>query len=169
MRSGSDVELVAHRPWYERFPWGPATAVSFLIIVAALAWVVELLRRMNHRTAELASVNEAKSQFLANMSHEIRTPMNGVLGLNRALLETPLSCEQRESIEMILACGESLVRLLNNILDFSKMECGRLEIENVDFDPMLFLRQAADLLRPGAAEKRLFLKVESLGGSHPGP
>jgi signal transduction histidine kinase/ActR/RegA family two-component response regulator len=161
MRSGSDIRMVAHLPWYQRFPWGPATAVSCLMILAALAWVVSLRRKVNQRTAELARVNEAKSQFLANMSHEIRTPMNGVLGLNRALLESSLSSEQRESVEMVQACGESLVRLLNDILDFSKMESGRLEIENVDFDPMLCLRQAADLMRPRAAEKRLFLKVQS--------
>jgi signal transduction histidine kinase/ActR/RegA family two-component response regulator len=161
MRSGADAELVARRPWYERFPWGPATAVSCLMILAALAWAAALRRQVNLRTAQLARINEAKSQFLANMSHEIRTPMNGVLGLNRALLETGLSSEQRESVEMIQACGESLMRLLNDILDFSKMQSGRLEIENVDFDPMLFLRQAADLLRPRAAEKKLFLKVQS--------
>ncbi len=109
------------------------------------------------RAAEAA--NRAKSDFLANMSHEIRTPLNGVIGVVDALARTPLSGEQREMLDLIRNSGMTLERLVSDILDISKIEAGRLEIENRVFDLRAELASVADLTHLRAQEKGLAFRV----------
>ncbi len=105
------------------------------------------------KIAEDAS--QAKSRFLANMSHEIRTPMNGVLGLAGTLLDTPLSREQRQSIEAIRDSGDTLLRLLNDILDFSRLDAGQMQMEAMAFSPAELTRNPVSLLAPRAIARNL--------------
>ncbi len=103
-----------------------------------------------HR-AEAASV--AKSEFLANMSHEIRTPMSGVLGMVALLQESGLTDEQTKFVQAIRESGETLLTIINDILDYSKVESGHLELELAPFDPRQLISSVIELLKPRAQSK----------------
>ena len=120
------------------------------------------LAALETKAEEALAASEAKSTFLATMSHEIRTPMSGVLGLTRLLLETEQTSEQRELSLTVLESGQSLMTVLNDVLDLSRLEAGRMTFEAVPLAPRRLAREVSDLMGPVAAERenRLVFQVD---------
>jgi signal transduction histidine kinase/CheY-like chemotaxis protein len=108
------------------------------------------------RDAALAHAR-AKTDFLATMSHELRTPMHGIIGATQLLEHTPLSVDQRELLDTVRACSETLVSLTSDILDLSKLEAGKLVLEQLPWDPQVLLDDVVAATAPSALEKGLVL------------
>ncbi|MGD0401493.1 MAG: response regulator [Syntrophobacteraceae bacterium] len=152
-------------------PFLACFALSF-IVVAIFSFIFEYVKDKAHRELseqhrELAATKEAaeaatlaKSQFLANMSHEIRTPMNGVLGMAEVLLGTDLNDKQRNIAKIVLRSGEALLSVLNDILDYSKIEAGKLELEDINFDLRECVEETTQLFAEKAHKKGLELGLD---------
>ena len=107
--------------------------------------------------ADAKAANRAKTAFLANISHEVRTPLNGIVGMDSLLERTALSPRQQQCVDTLRTSGNTLLNLINDLLDLSKIEAGKLDLEAQPFDPRNVVHEVVRLVAPQAAEKALEL------------
>ncbi len=137
-----------------------AISIILLLIISRIYFSIRF-KRLNEeaRLAQLMAEEavQTKARFLATMSHEIRTPMNGVIGMTRLLMNTPMSKKQTEFVESIYLSGEHLLTVINDVLDFSKMEAGKLDIKHEPLEIRACIEDVLNLLSSKALEKNLEL------------
>ena len=131
------------------------TVENFIAIESDITARVETENALRRAKTEADLASRAKSEFLASMSHEIRTPMNGVIGMTSLLLDSSLNDDQRDSVNTIRSSGEALLAIITDLLDFSKIESGKLELEHSPFDLAACVEETLDLFAGQAADRRI--------------
>ncbi|MDO8413331.1 MAG: histidine kinase dimerization/phospho-acceptor domain-containing protein [Gallionellaceae bacterium] len=124
-----------------------------LTLIAIPLFTFRLLQRLSQAITHAEEANQAKSRFLANMSHEMRTPLNGVIGASDLILETPLNGEQKDLVQTLRNSGHILLKLIEDVLDLSRIESGKLVAETVDFDLHRLINSIMDMFLPQAEKK----------------
>jgi PAS domain S-box-containing protein len=165
---GIDAEYDAKVPFGVRKSWfrmschslkdKSGTVMGALVVAQDISEhrIIQENLRIAKESTEAAS--NVKSQFFANMSHELRTPMNGIIGLSQLLSDTQLNPQQREYVNTMRTSAESLVMIINDVLDFSKVEAGKLEIQEEEFDLEILIDSVAKIMSFGALNKNLDFK-----------
>jgi TMAO reductase system sensor TorS len=141
------------------------------VIIMAMNYIIIQTRRasflfetkMEQARLEAEQADRAKSAFLATMSHEVRTPLNGILGIANLLEDTRMDGLQRGFVETIKYSGETLLAMLNEILDFSKLDAGKMSLEMIDFDLNRLVKSVTDLMQSRASEKGLLIEYDIRG------
>jgi signal transduction histidine kinase/CheY-like chemotaxis protein len=169
LRSRRDVVLLSGPTWWTAAHALLVLAVVFALTLAVLCWVAVLRARLKRQTGiirrqldEAAALkeaaetaNRAKSEFLANMSHEIRTPLHGILGMADLAMEAGQDGERRHYLDLVKQCGWSLLTVINDILDLSKIEAGRMKLDAAPFQLREFLNRVGAVLTVSARQKGL--------------
>ncbi|HEY1077638.1 MAG TPA: response regulator [Fontimonas sp.] len=171
--AASDFATLTERtvPWLVALGGLLASLLLFVIGRASAQWQAQaaMLARqavvLREARAAADSANEAKGNFLANMSHEIRTPLNAILGTAELLGDTRLDSDQRQSLETITQSGDHLLGVINDILDFTKVESGLLELDDEVFDLRRCIEEALELVAHRAAQKRIDLACDLAPGT----
>jgi signal transduction histidine kinase len=173
---GADVWVELKARYYQtRVFQAGVVSVTVALLLGIFLLRIRYLRNDRHRLARLVEqrtkeweeaasaarqANESKSRFLAMVSHEVRTPMNGIIGLTDLLMDTPMDEQQRTYMELVQSSSLSLLQLLNDLLDWSKIESGKLVIEQISLDLHGLLGDCERLLKPQFDQKGLQLSME---------
>jgi signal transduction histidine kinase/CheY-like chemotaxis protein len=177
LHSANDVLVLQPPSWWTATHALEVVAVLFAVALAILGWVAVLRSRLKRQTAiirrqleETAALKEAaeaasraKSEFLANMSHEIRTPLHGILGMADLASEARQDSERRGYLDLVRQCGRSLLTVIDDVLDISKIEAGRMKLDPAPFQLRAFMNRVSAVLGVSGRQKGLevSLSVES--------
>lgn len=151
---GFSIVILLTPYWQQNLPLGIGLLVSLIVLPS---YAAKITKRIHYERRRAEEANQAKSEFLARMSHEIRTPLNGIIGTGELLKTSDLNPVEREYVDTIYTSGHTLLRLIEDILDISKIEAGKLEIEQTPFNLYALVNSTMKMLSPQVNSRKVRL------------